>query len=186
MNYLLATHVFQSRTLCRTNLNRKRSPPALNFMSACRRLITHTPNQVSGHQYMYSWKCNMKSENLRSVSLRNSAVSGKSCNIQSDARAQSTVNNPSRMKIHAHPGFPPIPSMFWIAEARSPPVQLPVSLHRDTMMQRNLLKAPATVAEEKNTATLVPNSERLYQLNETARVLQPDLNSVRYAAYQDK
>lgn len=54
------------------------------------------------------------------------------------------------------------------------------------MMQRNLLKAPATVAEEKNTATLVPNSERLYQLNETARVLQPDLNSVRYAAYQDK
>jgi len=56
------------------------------------------------------------------------------------------------MKIQAQPGFPPIPSIFDIAAASSPP------------------KAPEAVAAEKKMAARVPNSERLYQLQDQFRI----------------
>ena len=40
--------------------------------------------------------------------------------MKKDAAAQIMVKSPSRMNIHAHPGFPPIPCIFWIAAASNP------------------------------------------------------------------
>lgn len=86
--------------------------------------------QATHHPDTYHHKRVMKSDttdptrtvNVRSVSERNLAVSGKSARIQKDATAQMMVNRPSRMKIHAQPGLPPIPSMLCIAAAKRPPV----------------------------------------------------------------
>lgn len=57
----------------------------------------------------------------RSGSDKNLARSGKSEIIQKLAIEARTVNEPSRMKIHDHPAFPPIPSMFAMAAASNPP-----------------------------------------------------------------
>lgn len=81
--------------------------------------------------------------------------------------AQIMVNSPSRMKIHAQPGLPPIPCILLMAAARRPPTDDTVN-HEIQQKQKHLvdiLNAPATVAEEKNTATRPPSSERLYQLD---------------------
>jgi hypothetical protein len=51
----------------------------------------------------------------------------------------------TKMKIHAQPGLPPIPSIFAIAAASKPP------------------KLPASAAAEKKIADRMPNSLRLYQ-----------------------
>jgi hypothetical protein len=83
---------------------------------------------------------------VRSASVRNLALSGKSWIIQKLAAPATTVASPSRMKIHAHAGLPATPSMFAMAAASRPP------------------KAPETVAAEKKSAARRPNSERLYQL----------------------
>ena len=40
--------------------------------------------------------------------------------MKNEAIAQSTVKSPSRMKIHAHPGFPCFPFMSSIAAASNP------------------------------------------------------------------
>ena len=40
--------------------------------------------------------------------------------IESALSVKLSTQKRTRMKIHAHPGFPPIPSMFWIAAASSP------------------------------------------------------------------
>lgn len=79
--------------------------------------MTHTPEvkaQLASHlrEQLYF---------LRSVSVKNFAVSGKSDRIKKDAIAHSTVASPSRMKIQAQLGLPPTPSIFAIAAARSPP-----------------------------------------------------------------
>src|SRR6266404_2768538 len=63
---------------------------------------------------------------VRSASVRNFAVSGKSCGIKNDATATSTVASPSSMNTHAQPGRPPIPSMLCIAAASRPPRGGPV------------------------------------------------------------
>lgn len=70
----------------------------------------------------------------RSFSLRNVAVSGKSCTIQKERSPKPIVTMPSMMKIHAQPGRPPRPSIFVMAAARRPP------------------KDPETAAAEKNMA----------------------------------
>jgi hypothetical protein len=49
------------------------------------------------------------------------------------------------MNIQAHPGLPPMPSIFAIAAASKPP------------------KLPASAAAEKKMADRIPNSLRLYQ-----------------------
>ena len=82
---------------------------ATNHPNTCRPIVTPQPVTRDEHH------------DLRSVSLRNLAVSGKSDKMKNEAMAQRTVTSPSRMKIHAHPGFPPTPSILWIAAARSPP-----------------------------------------------------------------
>jgi hypothetical protein len=51
----------------------------------------------------------------------------------------------TKMKIQAHPGLPPIPSICAIAAASKPP------------------KLPASAAAEKKMADRIPNSLRLYQ-----------------------
>lgn len=100
------------------------------------------------------------------MSFKNFAVSGKSDRMKKDAMAQMTVTRPSRMKIHAHPGFPPTPSMFSIAAASSPPVREGRQVvYESSPRKMDALKAPAIVAEEKNTPTRVPSSFRLYQLD---------------------
>lgn len=58
---------------------------------------------------------------MRSVSLRNVAVSGKSWTKKNDRNPKTTVAAPSRMKIHAHPGIPALLSSLKIAAARRPP-----------------------------------------------------------------
>jgi hypothetical protein len=65
--------------------------------------------------------------------------------IQKDINPITTVAKPSRMKIHAHPGLPPTPSMFSMAAASSPP------------------NDPARAAALKKIAARTPNSDRLYQ-----------------------
>src|SRR5436190_285906 len=85
------------------------------------------------------------STRLRLSSERNFASSGKSWTAQNDAIPTRIVAKPSRMKIHAQPGFPPTPRILAIAAARSPP------------------NDPATAAKEKKIAIRIPNSDRLYQ-----------------------
>jgi len=55
------------------------------------------------------------------------------------------VARPSRMKIHAQPGFPPTPSMLAMAAASKPPNE------------------PAKAAALKKMAARIPNSDRRYQ-----------------------
>ena len=65
--------------------------------------------------------------------------------MKKDKAATTIATRPSRMKIHAHPGLPPTPSIFTMAAARRPP------------------KEPASAAAEKKMAARTPNSDRLYQ-----------------------
>ena len=52
---------------------------------------------------------------MRSASVRNLAVSGKSWMMKNESAPATTVASPSMMKIHAHAGLPPTPSSFEIA-----------------------------------------------------------------------
>ena len=52
---------------------------------------------------------------MRSASVRNLAVSGKSWMMKNESAPATTVASPSMMKIHAHAGLPPTPSKFEIA-----------------------------------------------------------------------
>ena len=93
----------------------------------------------------------------RSTSERKCASSGKSQTIQKEAMPIKTVANPSKMKIHAHPCFPPIPPILPIAAASKPP------------------NDPDTAAAEKKIADLIPNSLRLFgpsQLQVSLRMIQ--------------
>ena len=101
---------------------------------------------------------------LLSFSVKNLAVSGKSWTSQKEAIPTATVNTPSIIKIHSHPCLPPIPSMFWIAAARSPPGK-ELDLGRYIRLFYHLPNAPATVADVKKSATRDPSSLRLYQLS---------------------
>jgi hypothetical protein len=58
---------------------------------------------------------------MRSVSLRNVAVSGKSWTKKKDRSPKRIVAAPSSMKIHAHPGIPNFLLRLKIAAARRPP-----------------------------------------------------------------
>ena len=93
MTNILPSHVFQSRKLFRIYFILKFSPAALNWSSLCSRRIT----------------------TVLSASVRNLAVSGKSSIIQKEAAPARTVARPSRIKIHAQAGLPPIPFMFEMA-----------------------------------------------------------------------
>jgi hypothetical protein len=104
---------------------------------------------------------------IRSASERNLADSGKSWITQGETQARIMVKIPSRIKIHAHPGFPPTPSISWIAAARKPPDRhgcLEWSISFPWLKGMYTLNAPAIVAAEKITAMREPSSERLYQL----------------------
>ena len=84
--------------------------------------------------------------------------------IQNDKNPATTVTRPSTIKIHAQPGFPPIPSIFEIATFRkAKSANIPEKL-RVPHTASNPPKAPDIEAAEKKSATRMPNSERLYQL----------------------
>ena len=84
--------------------------------------------------------------------------------IQNDKNPARTVARPSIIKIHAQPGFPPIPSIFEIATFRKvKSVDIPGKLHIPHTASKPP-NAPDTDAAEKKSATRMPNSERLYQL----------------------
>ncbi len=118
MDYLLASQVFQSARLCHTYFALNDSPPALYFESACNLRTTQTPmmRKISRNSGTQGGLCC-----LRSVSVRNFAVSGKSDRMKNEATAHKTVKRPSKIKIHAQPGLPPTPSILAIAAARRPP-----------------------------------------------------------------
>src|ERR1700742_2719364 len=61
--------------------------------------------------------------------------------MKNDRNATTIVARPSKMKIHAQPGLPPIPSICTMAAASRPP------------------KDPARAAAEKKMAARMPNSE---------------------------
>jgi len=119
---IMPVYVFQSLTTCHTYAALKSSCFELPCLSAA----------------------SLRRTLRRSSSVRNLASSGKSWTIQKDAIPMTIVARPSRINIHAQPGFPPTPSIFAMAAARSPP------------------KDPAKAAAEKNTAERMPNSLLLY------------------------
>ena len=84
--------------------------------------------------------------------------------IQNDTDPATTVARPSKMNIHAQPGFPPIPSIFEIAAFRK--VKL-IEILEKVQTPHTASKppnAPDIEAAEKKSAARMPNSERLYQL----------------------
>jgi len=86
--------------------------------------------------------------------------------IQKDRNPATTVARPSKMKIHAQPGFPPMPSIFEIAalrKAKSMGILEKADILHTASKPPN---APDTEAAEKKSAKRMPNSERLYQLKE--------------------
>jgi len=85
--------VFRSDKLCQIYFILNFSPAALYWSSPCNRRIT----------------------TVRSALVRNFALSGKSWMIQKDMNPATIVAKPSKMKIHAQPGFPPTPCIFEIA-----------------------------------------------------------------------
>jgi hypothetical protein len=78
---------------------------------------------------------------------------------------QPPLNQRYTMIVGELPGFPPMPSMFAMAAANRPPLEgVDVRTDFSPCNIGHVLNAPAMVTEEKNTATLEPISERLYQL----------------------
>ena len=102
---VLASQVFQSERACHTYFILNDSPPALNLMSACSRRTTQTPVKDKRSR-RDDRGCGKVGMNVRTVSQRNFAVSGKSDRMKNETMAQSMVNSHPRMNIHAQPGLP--------------------------------------------------------------------------------
>ena len=104
--------------------------------------VEHTLAVVVGEEFGIVWKVMDEP-----VAGDANEYSGKTflCRCSVDARDHAGGVRDTKMKIHAHPGFPPMPSIFAIAAANKPP------------------KLPASAAAEKKIADRIPNSLRLYQ-----------------------
>lgn len=102
---------------------------------------------------------------VRSASVRNLALSGKSWTIQKDKSPPTIVVKPANIKIHSQPCFPRTPSIFEIA-AFGGAKSVEILRKIETLLTASKApKAPDIEAAEKKIAERKPNSERLYQLN---------------------
>ena len=124
------SHVFLSDRLCQIYFILNVSPAALNCWSDWRRLMTKAPCfklcSDLNCQPIYASDCP-----LRSSSVRNFAVSGKSWITQKEAMPTRTVRRPSMMNIQAQAGFPPMPSILAMAAASRPPITYHVNIWVD-------------------------------------------------------
>jgi hypothetical protein len=103
---------------------------------------------------------------VRSASVRNLASVGKFWIIQKETKPATIVAKPSNIKIQAQPCFPRVPFIFEIAAFWG--IKSVEVLHEEgytSLTASKAPKAPEIEAAEKKIAERIPNSERLYQLN---------------------